>query len=408
VLVESIVRQTLGLKDHRVLAVEEEGTALVARLELKHGRLLPCSSCGRRGRVRDRLEMRRFRHVPLWGMSVRLEYAPARVSCRHCGVKVERIPWARGKSPLSRPLVVVLATWTRLLAWEVVAKLFSVSWGTVRAAVKEAVDHGLRYRRLEKVLYIGIDEISRRKGHVYHTQVYDLLDKRLLWSGEGREAATLQRFFNELGPEMSRRIDAVCCDMWNPYIEVLKQQVPEATLVFDKFHLLRHLLEAVNDVRKAEARELRKTQPDLLKGTRYIWLKNPWNLTDKQRERLSFLERINLKVNRAYLLKEAFRRLWNYIHPGWAKRYLRKWFWWATHSRLKPIRDFAWLLRRHEDGVLAWFKTPLDNGATEAMNNNAKAVSHRAHGYRTAETFTLSLLHCLGKLALPKTVHRFV
>ncbi len=407
-LVESIVRQTLGLKDHRVLAVEGRGVGLVARLELKRGRRLPCSGCRRRCRVRDRLPVRSFRHVPLWGIPVRLEYKPARVSCQRCGIKVERIPWARGKSPLSLPLAVVLATWARLLAWEVVAKLFGFSWGTVQAAVKQAVEHGLRYRRLDRVLYVGIDEISRRHGYIYHTQVYDLLEKRLLWSGEGREAATLDRFFDEFGPEKAGRIDAVCCDMWNPYIEVLKLRVPHATLVFDKFHLLRHLLNAVNDVRKAEARELRKTQPDLLRGTRYIWLKNPCNLTDKQRERLGFLERLNLKINRAYLLKEAFRRLWSYTHPGWAKRYLRKWFWWATHSRLKALRDFAWLLRRHEDGVLAWFKVPLDNGATEAMNNNAKAVSHRAHGYRTATTFTLSLMHCLGKLALPKTVHRFV
>lgn len=407
-LVESIVRKTLGLKDHRVVGVEEASGGLVAHLELKGRRRLPCSGCRRRGRVRDRLARRSFYHVPLWGMSFRLEYSPARVSCRRCGIKVERIPWAQGKSPLSRPLVVVLATWSRLLAWDVVAKLFGFSWGTIQAAVKQAVAHGLRYRRLERVLYVGVDEISRRRGHIYHTQVYDLLDKRLLWSGEGRDAATLQRFFDEFAAENAKRIDAVCCDMWNPYIEVLKQRVPEATLVFDKFHLLRHLLNAVNDVRKAEARELRKTHPDLLRGTRYIWLKNPCNLTDKQRERLGFLEGLNLKINRAYLLKEAFRRLWSFRNPGWARRYLRKWFWWATHSRLKPLRDFAWLLRRHEEGILAWFKVPIDNGATEAMNNNAKAVSHRAHGYRTAETFSLSLMHCLGKLSLPKTVHRFV
>jgi transposase len=405
---ERIVRQTLGLRDHRVAAIEQSGAGLVVSVEVKRCRRLPCSGCGHRRRVRDRLQARRFRHVPMWGIAVWLVYSPARVRCKICGIKVERIPWARGKSPLSEPLVVVLATWARLLAWDVVAGLFQLPWGSVSTAVKHAVDYGLKHRRLGQVLWIGIDEISRRRGHIYHTQVYDLLEKRLLWSGEGREEATLRRFFDELGAEKAGRIDAVCCDMWNPYVEVLKERVPKATLVFDKFHLLRHLLEAVNDVRKAEARELRKTQPDILKGTRYIWLKNPWNLTDKQHERLSFLERINLKVNRAYLLKEAFRRLWSYRHRGWARRYLKRWFWWATHSRLKPIRDFAWMLRRHEDGVLAWFAVPIDNGATEAMNNNAKAVSHRAHGYRTAETFTLSLLHCLGKLSLPRTVHRFV
>ena len=407
-LVESIARQTLGLKDHRVVETELDGQLLIVRLEVKRRRRLPCSGCGIRRSIRDRLDTRVWLHVPLWGFSVVLEYAPARVSCRDCGIKVENIPWSTGKSPISQPLVVVLATWARLLAWDVVAKLFRLSWGTVRAAVSQAVEYGLAHRRDSSVLYIGIDEISRRKGHIYHTQVYDLEARRLLWSGEGREAETLRRFFEEWGPARTARIRAICCDMWNPYFDVLREKAPQATLVFDKFHIIRHLLEAVNEVRKAEARELRKTAPDLLKGTRYIWLKNPWNLTERQRERLGYLERLNLKINRAYLLKEAFRRLWTYAHPGWAKRYLTKWFWWATHSRLKPLRDFAWMLRRHQEGILSWFKVPLDNGSTEAMNNNAKAVSHRAHGYRTAATFTLSLLHCLGKLPLPETVHRFL
>lgn len=407
-LVESIVRETLGLKDHRVVECESDGQLLIVRLDVKARRRLPCCGCGVRGRVRDRLATRVWLHVPLWGLSVVLEYDPARVKCRSCGVRVEDIPWSTGKSFVTKPLVIVLATWARLLAWDVVAKLFRLSWGTVRAAVRQAVDYGLAHRSDSKVLYIGIDEISRRRRHIYHTQVYDLDQKRLLWSGEGREEATLARFFDEWGPRRISKIRAICCDMWSPYIAVVKEKVPHAVLVFDKFHIIRHLLEAVNDVRKAEARALQQRNPELLKGTRYIWLKNPWNLTDRQRERLSHLERLNLKVNRAYLLKEALRRLWKYTRPGWAKRYLRKWFWWATHSRLKPLRDFAWMLRRHEEGILAWFNVPLDNGATEAMNNNAKAISHRAHGYRTAETFTLSMLHCMGKLPMPQTVHRFL
>jgi transposase len=408
VLVESIARKTLGLKDHRVAEVEGDESGMTIRLEAKMGRLLPCSGCGRECRRRDRLEGRIFRHVPLWGAAVTMFYAPRRVQCPDCGVRVEKIPWADGKSRLTSAFVVMLATWARLLSWQVVGKLFGVSWGTVRAAVKQAVDYGLAHREDSSVLYIGIDEISRRKGHIYHTQVYDLRGKRLLWSGEGREAATLRRFFDDWGAERIGRVRAICCDMWNPYIDVIQDRAPMAVLVFDKFHLVRHLLEAVNSVRKAEARELSASNPELLKGSRYLWLKNPWNLTDRQRERLGFLERLNLKTNRAYLLKELFRRLWDYRSRGWASRYLNKWFWWATHSRLKPMRNFAWTLRNHQEGVLAWFLVPLDNGATEAMNNNAKAVAHRAHGYRTPATFTLSLLHCLGRLPLPPLPHRFM
>ncbi len=407
--VESIAERTLGLKDHRVVAVEEEGDELTAKVDVRRCRRLPCSGCGKRRRLRDRLSTRRWKHVPLWGIGVTIVYRPARVKCRQCGVKVEKLPWATGKSPLADPLILVLATWARLLAWQVVAKLFGVSWNTVKAAVGRAVEFGLREREEGGVLYVGIDEISRRRGHIYHTQVYDLSQKRLLWSGEGREADTLRRFFDEWGPEKTAAIKAFCCDMWNPYAEVIGEKAPNALIVFDKFHLVRHLLAAVNDVRKAEVRELEGTQQgQLLKGTRYIWLKNPWNLTPHQKRRLGSLQRLNLKINRAYFLKEAFLCLWAYPTRREAERYLKQWFWWATHSRLRPIRDFARMLRRHLNGVLAYFQIPLDGGATEAMNNNAKAVSHRARGYRTAKTFTLSLLHCLGKLPLPATLHKFV
>lgn len=161
-------------------------------------------------------------------------------------------------------------------------------------------------------------------------------------------------------------------------------------------------------VRRQEAARLKKEHPELLKRTRYLWLKNPENLTDKQKARLGYLERLNLRTHRAYLLKESFRELWQYSRRGWAERFLNKWFWWATHSRLKPMRDFAWLLRNHQDGVLNYFTMPITNGVVEGLNNKAKAISHRCYGFRTAATFILALYHGLGRLSEPQTVHRFL
>jgi transposase len=267
---------------------------------------------------------------------------------------VEAIPWTQGKSPLSVHLSVFLATWAKEVAWQVVGRLFGFCWNTVRKAVQDVVDYGLKHRDLSQVLYIGVDEISRKKGHIYHTQVYDLMDKRLLWSGEERTAEILETFCTEMGRAFCEQIEAICCDMWAPYVEVIKARFPNAVLVFDKFHIVRHLMEAVDKVRKEEAKQLKAENPELLKKTHYIWLKNPWNLTDQQRVRLSDLEKLNLKINRAYLLKEAFRRFWDYVYPAWAKKYLDQWFWWATHSRLEPMREFAWMLRRHEDDILSY------------------------------------------------------
>ena len=407
-LVESIVRKTLGLKRHCVKKVTEEHGEIVVYLFPDKRCRIVCSSCGSKGPGYDTLKERRWKHVPLWGILVTLIYSPRRIQCINCGIKVEAIPWTQGKSPLSLPLSVVLGTWSKLVAWKVVGQLFGFHWNTVRKAVKNVVDYGLANRDLGDLLYIGIDEISRKKGHVYHTQVYDLIEKRLLWSGEDRTAETLDAFFDYLGKDRCENIEAVCCDMWAPYIDAIKKRLPNALLVFDKFHIVRHLLHAVDQVRKEEAQKLKSENPELLKKSRYIWLKNPWNLTDKQRVRLSDLEKLNLKINRAYLLKEAFRKFWDYSYPAWAKKYLDQWFWWATHSRLKPMRDFAWMIRRHQDDILNYFKVLIDNGAVEGLNNKAKAISHRAYGYRTAETFKLALYHGMGKLPEPQLTHKFV
>lgn len=406
-LIESIVRKTLGVKDHWVVGVVGDLDGLVIKLDKKRRRKLPCSCCGGRAKVYDRLPQRSWRHVPLWGVPATLVYRPARVRCPHCGIKVEKLPWADGKDRLTTPLVIALATWARLLSMEVVAKLFGVSWPTVGAAVRRAVEYGLDHRKTDGVLYIGVDEVSRKKGHVYHTVVYDLAAGRLLWTGAGRGKETLEKFFAEWGEERTKKLTAICCDMWDPYGDVIREKAPQATLVFDKFHLVRHLLKAVDAVRKEEARELKQKEPELLTGTKYIWLKNPWNLTPKQRARLGHLEQLNLKINRAYLLKESFQEVWSFVYPQCARRYLKKWFWWATHSRLKPMRDFAWLLRRHEEEILNWFKVPITNGKVEAMNNNVKAVSHRSRGFRSEKWFNTIMLHCLGKLPMPEFVHKF-
>jgi transposase len=408
-LLASIIRRTLGIKHHVVKKVGQDESGFTVELDVHACRRLPCGSCGALCRVRDRLAPRTWRHVPLWGIAVKLIYRPARVSCEQCGaVRVESIPWSQGKCRLSEGLIWLLSAWCRLLAWEQVARLFGVHWNTVATAVRQAVSYGLAHRDMGNILYIGVDELSRQKGHVYVTNVYDLKQKRLIWSGEGRSQETLKAFFAEHGKAIKDKVKGVCCDMWQPYIDIIHDNLPDTPLVFDRFHITQQLLKAVDGVRREEAHELRKTNPELLKRTRYLWLKNPENLTEKQRGRLGYLEGLNLRCNRAYLLKESFREFWEYTCKDRAKRFLKKWFWWATHSRLKPMRDFAWTLRRHEEDILNYFELRIDNGAVEGMNNKAKVVSHRCYGFRTAATYITALYHCLGNLPEPKLVHRFL
>jgi transposase len=345
----------------------------------------------------------------LWGIPCEIRYRPTRVCCPKCkAVKVEAIPWSYGKSSLTIGFIWLLANKAKQLTWKTVAEEYGVHWNTVQDAVQQAVDYGLKHRNLGSVLCIGIDELSRKKGHVYVTNVYDLEEKRLVWSGEGRSKETLNAFFEEHGKALQDKVIGVCCDMWQPYVDKIKEKFPKATLIFDKFHIVQHLNQAVDQVRKDEARALKDSDPEVLQKTRYIWLKNPENLTENQQVRLGDLETLNLRTNRAYLLKESFRDLWTYWSKGWAKKFLAKWFWWATHSRLKPMRDFAWMLRRRMDDVLNYFELRIDNGAVEGMNNKAKVISHRCYGFRTPKTYILALYHGLGNLPEPKLVHKFL
>lgn len=408
-LIESLVKETLELQGFRIAKVSGGRAGLVAMIAPDRRFAPRCGRCLKPAPYRDTRTLRGFRHVPLWGIPVELRYAPRRVSCPHCdGVHVEVMPWVSGKQRMTRALMVTLATWARVLPWKQVAQLFRCAWGTVATAVEEAVAYGLAHRNLDGVSHIGIDEISRKRGHVYVTNVYDLGGKRLLWSGEGRSQETLEAFFEFLGPERTAALDGICCDMWQPYIDTIKERAPQAVLVFDKFHIVRHLMEAVDQVRRDEIREKGPQHKALMYKTRFIWLKNPWNLTEGQAFRLGELEQLNLKINRAYLLKELFRHFWDYTYAGWAKKYLKRWFWWATHSRLAPMREFAWMLRRHQDDILNYFRMPLDNGTVEGLNNKAKVVIHKAYGFRTATNCIRNLYHCLGDLPLPKTVHTFV
>jgi len=406
--IASLIRRTLGLKGHRVEKVIEKDGEILARLLPKKGFRPRCATCAKKMPGYDTLSERRWRHVPVWGIPVTLLYRPRRGRCSKCGVTVEEMPWNSGKSRLTLPLIIVLATYAKILSFEEVARLCSVHWNTVRSAVASAVTYGLENRDTTDVIAIGTDEISRRKGHTYVTMVYDLTRMRLLWCGDGREMATLKSFFEQWGKDRCEAIKAVCMDMLPGYERAVRESVPHAVIVFDKFHIAQQLMRAVDTVRREEARALGEQQIDVLKKTKYIWLKNPENLTEGQRARLSELEKLNLKVNRAYLLKEGFRHFWDYTYRANAEKYLDDWLWWATHSRLEPMRDFAWMIRRHKEEILNYFRVPITNAAVEGMNRKAKVVSQRAYGYRTFGTFQLALYHVMGDLPMPETTHRFL
>jgi transposase len=398
---ETCIRKGLRLKAHRVCAVREEAGRLVAEIEWIEGRRLTCSVCSRRSnRVHSRQPARTWRDLRIRDQELVLRYAPRRIRCLACGPRLEHLPWADKWQRVTRWLARAIARLSKQLSWKETAAHFRVDWKTVAAAVKRAVGQGLKLRSWKPLRIIGIDEVSRSKGQRYLTLVYDLQRGRIVWIGEGRDTTTMQRFFAWLGPRRARAIQVACCDMWAVYITAVREQLPKARLVFDRFHVVQHLNRAVDDVRRACWHELTGEEKSAFKRTRWLWLKNPWNLTRPESRRLSALCRVNQPIVRAYYLKEAFQRFWDYLHPGWAGPYLKDWLWRASHSRLAPFKRFARMIREHLDGILAWTELRISNSALEGMNNKVKVVSHRAYGFRKADTYITAIWHGCGALPL--------
>ena len=360
----------------------------------------------------DTLPPRCFAFVPLWHIPVVFLYAMRRVACARCGVKVESVPWATGKHRVTDACAWFLAGWAKRLSWQEVATVFHSSWDTVSRSVRMAVEWGLAHRDLEGIEAIGIDELARRRGHRYLTLVYqiDRHCKRLLWIGRERKAETLHGFFDELGAARSAALRFVCSDLWKPYLKVVAERAGQAVHVLDRFPIMSHFSKAIDEVRAAEARKLAaEGKAPVLRRSRWLLLKRPENLTDAQSERLAELVRRNLRTVRAWLLKEDFQALWEYVSPYWAGRFLDRWCTRTMRSRLDPMKRVARMMRSHRELVLNWFRArgALSNGIVEGFNGKARVTTKKAFGHRTCEALEIALYHTLGDLPEPKLTHRF-
>jgi len=393
--------------------VDHEGEpALEVELRARANSRPLCSGCGRARPGYDRLPTRRFEFVPLWGLKVFFRYAPRRVDCPGCGVRVEHLPWALGKSRLTQAYAWFLARWAKRLSWKEVAEAFRMSWEAVFRSVEMAVAWGRAHQDLSDVQSIGVDEIQWQRGHRYLTLVYQIDSgcKRLLWVGERRTVRTLLKFFRWFGKERSEALRFICSDMWQPYLKVIARKAGQAIHVLDRFHIIAHLSKAIDEVRAQEAKALKAQgyEPVLTK-TRWLLLKRPENLTEHQEARLAELLQYNLKSVRSYLLKEEFQFFWTYKSPYWAGEFLERWCKKTMRSKIEPMKKVARMLRRHRPLLMNWFraKGQLSSGVVEGFNTKAKLTVRKAFGFRTYHAMEIALYHTLGALPEPESTHRF-
>lgn len=371
-----------------------------------------CSGCHKVRPGYDWLAPRRLEYVPLWNIAVWLVYSMRRVQCPCCGVVVEQVPWAEGKHQQSTSYRWFLAQWAKRLSWQQVARSFGTSWEVVYSAVLMAVTWGLVRQDLTGIEAIGVDEIQWLKGHKYLTLVYQIGQgtKRLLYVGQERTEQSLRTFFGRLGAKGCAQLRYVCSDMWQPYLTVIAQCARQALHILDRFHIMKKFNEAIDQVRREEARKMQQQGVEpVLRHARWCLLKRPENLNKGQATKLSELMGYNLRSVRAYLLREEFQRFWEYVRPHSAGRFLQDWCKRAMRSKLEPMKKVVGTLRGHQDLLLNWFKArgAMSSGVVEGMNNNAKIVMRKSYGFRTFRGVEVALYHSLGDLPEPEFTHRF-
>jgi transposase len=371
-----------------------------------------CSGCGQRRPGYDTLGTRHFEYVPIWGILVYFVYAMRRVGCPQCGVKVEQVPWAQGKRSVTNTYGWFLARWARRMSWSEVATSFHTSWHIVFSAVEMAVEWGRKNMNMAGITAIGVDEMKWGHGHHYITVVYqiDKNCKRLLWIGEHRTIKTLLRFFHWLGKDRSQNLEFVCSDMWKAYLKVIAKKATNAINILDRFHIVAHMNKAIDKVRAEESKELlRKGYEPVLKKSRWLFLRRPENLSDKQHLSLTELLKYNLKSIKSYLLKEEFQLFWEYDSPYWAGVFLDKWCTKVMRSRIEPMKKVAKMLRNHRELILNWFKAQKEfsSGIVEGFNTKAKLTTRKSYGFRELKTLKLALYNNMEDLPEPEFTHKF-
>jgi transposase len=391
----------LGLHEpwcvERVQVSEAEETVYVW-VAAEAGTVLECPECRNPSPAYDHSE-RRWRHLDTCQFKTVLCARVPRVSCSVHGVKTVRVPWAEPGSRFTILFERLAISWLKEATPTAVARRLSLSWDEARGIQERAVRRGLARRTSAPVARIGIDEKSFLKRHQYVSVVVDLDERRVLHVADDRKADSLTSYFEGLTETERSSVEAIAMDMWEPYRKAIRMHIPnaDAKIVFDKFHVLQHVGDAVDRVRKQEHRTLTAAGDTRLKGTKYDWLKNPRNFTNKTWREFKRLRESTLKTARAWALKESLVRLWEYKYVGAARTFFKRWYYWATHSQLEPMIRVARMLKRHLENILTYLTHRITNAVTEGLNAKIQWIKYGSRGFRAKEAFKMSILfHCGG------------
>ncbi len=401
-----LYRQILGLEKPWFVGkvdLNVVGQQVDVFVEHEPGVSWPCPECNRELACRDHAEERAWRHLDSCQFRTFLHARVPRVDCPEHGVLQVKVPWAEARSRftllMERFVIDVLQQCANLSAAQ---RILRISWDEAWGVMGRAVARGRARKKARVIPYYGVDEKAFRKGYQFMTVVCDLERSTVEHVAEDRKIESLQSYWESLTPKQLAGIEAVAMDMWAPYVEATAKAVPEGRnkIVFDRFHIMQYMVEAVDMVRKREHRSLKREGDESLKGTKYLWLYNQENVPERRRSTLETLQALCLKVGRAWAIKESLRGLWTYRRAGWARRFFKRWFWWATHSRLAPVCKVAHMFRNRLENILTYCRHAITNGVAEGLNSKIMTIKRRACGYRNKEHFKTAIYFFCGGLDL--------
>jgi transposase len=379
---------------------DPEARRLDIEIDFAPGSRFACPVCGAADCPAYDTERKTWRHLNFFQHQAYLNARVPRVRCDACGIKTLAVPWARPDSGFTLLFEALVMTMVSAMPVKVVARIVGEHDTRLWRVIHHYVDEARARTDASDVTQVAIDETAARRGHDYISLFVDIDQARVLFATEGKDASTVAAFADDLtahggDPEA---VEEVCIDMSPAFIKGVTESLPNAAITFDKFHAVKIVNDAVDQVRRAE----QKGQ-GLLRGTRYIWLRNPANLSDRQRATLENLSTHHLKTARAYQIRLAFQELYEQDTPEQAAAFLKRWYFWATHSRLPPIIDAAHTVKRHWDGILRWFDSKIANGLIEGINSLVQAAKAKARGYRSIRNLKAMVYLIAGKfdLALP-------
>lgn len=352
-----------------------------------------CSGCGACCDRYHDWDERWIRDLPILDAQTQLLIQRFRVACPNCGPKLEHLPWLDKYARVTKRLAESVARLCRVLPVKHVAEFYGLGWDAVKAIDQTHLEATLGEPDLSDLTVLAMDEFAIKRGHRYATIFVEPNHKEILWVCRGRSRDDIRPFFVKLGVEGRKRLEAVAMDMNGAYEAEVKEQCPQAKIVYDQFHVVaKYGREVIDAVRTSEAhQQMSRGERQVIKGSRWLLLRNADGLKRQDRIRLRELLAVNRRLATVYVLKDDLKSLWDYRLPNWAYQFFREWYARAIRSRIKPLQRFARALRERIDGILAHCQYPLHTSLLEGIMNKIKVIKRMAYGFRDDDYFFLKI-----------------